>query len=170
VTVVDENGHAVEGAQVTIAEPGMAPAQLWTDYAGSCRYTVRATGAYRSLWEKADSIRPKRAAPDEIKTAWMKTAWAKAAESGDRARADCARAGDVTASTPGIDTQRSRPEHDEYAGDREHSYPTSLTFASAAVQSRRGAGCDGQVHVPDRRRGDAGHDGWVRHRSRWAGR
>jgi hypothetical protein len=41
VTVVDENGVAVPGAQVTIREPGLAPVELRADYAGNCVYTPR---------------------------------------------------------------------------------------------------------------------------------
>ena len=41
VTVVDENGVAVSGAQVTIEEPGLGAAHLSTDYAGSCNYELR---------------------------------------------------------------------------------------------------------------------------------
>jgi len=44
VKVVDENGQAIEGAQVTITEPGAAPAQLWTDFAGNCGYVLQQTG------------------------------------------------------------------------------------------------------------------------------
>src|SRR5580698_10182793 len=41
LTVVDEDGLAVSGAQVTVSEPGRAPVQLQTDYAGRCAYTLR---------------------------------------------------------------------------------------------------------------------------------
>ena len=37
VTVVDENGQAVEGAQVTIAEPGAEPAQAVDRLRGKLR-------------------------------------------------------------------------------------------------------------------------------------
>ena len=47
VTVVDEDGVAVSGAQVTIAEPGLGAAHLSTDYAGSCTYTVQKEKPYR---------------------------------------------------------------------------------------------------------------------------
>ena len=47
VTVVDEDGVAVSGAQVTIAEPGLWAAHLSTDYAGSCTYTVQKEKPYR---------------------------------------------------------------------------------------------------------------------------
>jgi hypothetical protein len=42
VTVVDENGVAVSGAEVTILEPNLAPIHLWSDYAGRCSFTLPA--------------------------------------------------------------------------------------------------------------------------------
>jgi hypothetical protein len=53
VTVVDENGHAVDGAQVTITERGAAPALLWTNYAGNCSYEPKHHEPYRIAVEKA---------------------------------------------------------------------------------------------------------------------
>jgi hypothetical protein len=41
ITVVDEDGVAVSGAQVTIDEPGLGAAHLSTDYVGSCKYELR---------------------------------------------------------------------------------------------------------------------------------
>ena len=52
VTVVDENGIAVAGAQVTISESGMEPAHLWTDYAGNCTYALQQQNPYRIHVEK----------------------------------------------------------------------------------------------------------------------
>ena len=46
ITVVDENGLAVSGAQVTIAEPELAPLHLFTDYAGHCTFTPRQNKPY----------------------------------------------------------------------------------------------------------------------------
>jgi hypothetical protein len=40
ITVVDENGVDVAGAQVTVIEPGLPPFHLWTDYAGRCVLTL----------------------------------------------------------------------------------------------------------------------------------
>lgn len=40
ITVVDENGVAVAGAQVTVTEAGITPFRLWTDYAGRCVFTL----------------------------------------------------------------------------------------------------------------------------------
>lgn len=42
LNVVDENGSAVPGAQVTIVQPNKAPLHLWTDYAGRCTFTLPA--------------------------------------------------------------------------------------------------------------------------------
>ncbi|HEX8712810.1 MAG TPA: carboxypeptidase regulatory-like domain-containing protein, partial [Terracidiphilus sp.] len=42
ITVVDENGVAVPGAQVIVASSGIAPTRLWTDYAGHCTFRLPA--------------------------------------------------------------------------------------------------------------------------------
>ena len=52
LTVVDENGVAVSGAQVTILEPGLTAVRLWTDYAGHCAYIPRKDAPYRIRVEK----------------------------------------------------------------------------------------------------------------------
>jgi hypothetical protein len=52
VTVMDENGVAVEGAQVTVTEPGKEPAHLRTDFAGVCSYTLRQQNPYQLHVEK----------------------------------------------------------------------------------------------------------------------
>ena len=52
LTVADENGLSVSGAQVTILEPGFAAAQLWTDYAGHCAYIPRQDAPYQIRAEK----------------------------------------------------------------------------------------------------------------------
>ena len=52
VTVVDENGIAVAGAQVTIEESGLEPAHLWTDYAGMCTFALQQQNPYRIRVEK----------------------------------------------------------------------------------------------------------------------
>jgi hypothetical protein len=46
ISVVDENGVAIDGAQVTIQEPGRAEARLSTDYAGHVSYVLRGDQAY----------------------------------------------------------------------------------------------------------------------------
>jgi hypothetical protein len=52
ITIVDENGQVVSGAQVTVLEPGHTPLQLWTDYAGRCSFTPRQNAAYQVLSSK----------------------------------------------------------------------------------------------------------------------
>jgi len=52
ITVVDENGVAVAGAQVTVTEPGVAPLHLWTDFAGHCRFTPRQNKSYKLSVQK----------------------------------------------------------------------------------------------------------------------
>ena len=52
VSVVDENGVAVDGAQVTVTEPGQEPAHLRTDFAGDCSYILRQQNPYQLHVEK----------------------------------------------------------------------------------------------------------------------
>jgi TonB dependent receptor len=52
VSVIDDNGVAVEGAQVTVTEPGHPPAHLRTDFAGDCSYTLREQNPYQLRVEK----------------------------------------------------------------------------------------------------------------------
>jgi TonB dependent receptor-like, beta-barrel len=97
ITVVDENGVAVAGAQVTIAESGQEPAHLWTDYAGNCTYALRQQSPYRLHVEK-----PGFYAADEsaISPSENSVKVALAHEQIVREQVN------VTASTPGIDTQQ----------------------------------------------------------------
>jgi hypothetical protein len=52
LTVVDENGLAVADAQVTVTEPGYAPTQTHTDYAGRCNYHLRQDAPYQLRIDK----------------------------------------------------------------------------------------------------------------------
>jgi TonB dependent receptor len=52
LTVSDENGLAVSGAQVTVSEPGGEELQLQTDYAGRCAYRLHQNAPYRLQVEK----------------------------------------------------------------------------------------------------------------------
>ncbi|MGB0081257.1 MAG: carboxypeptidase-like regulatory domain-containing protein, partial [Terracidiphilus sp.] len=52
VSVVDENGVAVSGAQVTVTEPGQQPAHLRTDFAGVCSFALRQQSPYQLHVEK----------------------------------------------------------------------------------------------------------------------
>jgi hypothetical protein len=47
ITVVDENGLPVPGAQVTVIEPAQSPVQLWTDYDGHCGFVPRQSAFYQ---------------------------------------------------------------------------------------------------------------------------
>jgi hypothetical protein len=47
LTVVDENGLAVSGAEVTLLETGRAPEKIWTDYAGRCQYLLHQSTPYQ---------------------------------------------------------------------------------------------------------------------------
>jgi hypothetical protein len=47
LTVVDDSGLPVSDAEVTVLEPGRAPLQVWTDYAGRCQYILHETQPYQ---------------------------------------------------------------------------------------------------------------------------
>ncbi len=102
LTVVDENGHAVEGAQVTIVEPGIAPAQLWTDYAGNCRYEPKQHELYQITVEKAGFYKTEASGtgPNENSVGQTSVKIVLAHEQIVREQVN------VTASAPGIDTQQ----------------------------------------------------------------
>ncbi len=52
ITAVDENGVIIPGAHVTVIQPGIAPLQLWTDYAGQCHFTLPSNADYSVHAEK----------------------------------------------------------------------------------------------------------------------
>jgi Carboxypeptidase regulatory-like domain len=47
LTVVDEDGLPVPGAQITVSEPGRAAVHLETDYAGRCAFTLQGGSTYQ---------------------------------------------------------------------------------------------------------------------------
>lgn len=47
ITVTDENGQIVPGAQVTVIEPGQPNRELWTNYAGHCSFTPIQSAPYQ---------------------------------------------------------------------------------------------------------------------------
>ena len=47
LNVVDDGGHSVANAEVTIAEPGRAAVRVWTDYAGRCQFTLQQFEPYQ---------------------------------------------------------------------------------------------------------------------------
>ena len=139
-TVVDENGQAVAGAQVTITEAGLGPAQLWTDYAGSCRYALRPEKPYRVHVEKAGFYAADEGAVDpglnDVKVTL-------AHEQMVREEVN------VTASQPGIDTEQVADQSTMNTPEIVNiPYPTSrdirnlLPFNPGVV-----ADATGQVHV-----------------------
>ena len=57
LTVIDENGVSVPGAQVVVTEPGFPPQRLSTDYAGRCQYSIRGAAPYNLDVEKTGFYR-----------------------------------------------------------------------------------------------------------------
>ncbi len=96
VTVVDENGVAVEGAQVTVTEPGQEPAHLRTDFAGVSSYTLRQQSPYQLHVERPGFYATDASGIDPGQTAVKVTL---AHEQVVREQVN------VSASQPGIDTQ-----------------------------------------------------------------
>ena len=140
VTVVDENGQAVEGAQVTITEPGAEPAKLWTDYAGNCGTILRQGEPYRITVEKAGFYRADESGVDASLSSVRVVI---AHEQIVRQQVD------VTASMPGIDTQQVSDQSAMNTPEIVNiPYPTSrdirnlLPFNPGVVQDETG-----QVHA-----------------------
>jgi len=52
LTVVDEDGLPVPGAQITVSEPGRAVVRLQTDYAGRCAFTLKSDSVYQLQIQK----------------------------------------------------------------------------------------------------------------------
>jgi hypothetical protein len=96
LTVVDENGVAVEGALVTVTELGQTPAHLRTDFAGSCRYALRQEHEYQLHVEKPGFYATDASGIEAGQTS-IKVALAH--EQIVREQVN------VTASPPGVDTQ-----------------------------------------------------------------
>ena len=140
VTVVDENGQAVEGAQVTIAEPGAEPTRLWTDYGGNCGTILRQGEPYRIAVEKAGFYKADEIGVDASLSSVRVMI---AHEQIVRQQVN------VTASTPGIDTQQVSDQSAMNTPEIVNiPYPTSrdirnlLPFNPGVVQDETG-----QVHV-----------------------
>ena len=97
VTVIDENGHAVVGAQVMISEPGAAPTHLQTNFTGGCVFTLRQLEPYEIGVEKAGFYVANETGIDPTRS---NVRVVLAHEQIVREQVN------VTASTPGIDTQQ----------------------------------------------------------------
>ena len=140
ITVADENGAAVAGARVTIKEPGTAPAQLWTDYAGHCSSMLREQKPYEIHVEKPGFYATDESAVDPSLSSVRVVL---AHEQIVRQQVD------VTASTPGIDTQQVSDQSAMNTPEIVNiPYPTSrdirnlLPFNPGVVQDETG-----QVHM-----------------------
>jgi hypothetical protein len=155
VTVVDENGHAVEGAQVTIAEPGMAPTQLWTDYAGNCRYTVRQREPYQIAVEKAGFYKAEASGTGQNQNGMDQNNVDQNSVDQNSVKVVLEHEQivreqvNVTASTPGIDTQQvadqstmNTPEIVNIPYPTSHDIRNLLQFNPGVVPD-----ATGQVHV-----------------------
>ncbi len=140
VTVVDENGQAVSGAQVTITEQGIAPAQLWTDYAGHCSYALRQQKPYQIHVEKPGFYAADKTQVDpDLDSVKVELAH----EQIMREQVN------VTASSPGIDTQQvsdqntmNTPEIVNIPYEPSRDIRDLLPFNPGVVQD-----ATGQVHV-----------------------
>jgi len=97
LTVVDENGLAVSGAQIAILEPGRAAARLQTDYAGHCSYILHQNAAYEIRAEKAGFYRSEK---DDVDASVSTVRLALTHEQIVTEQVN------VTASVPGIDTEQ----------------------------------------------------------------
>jgi hypothetical protein len=140
LTVVDEDGLPVSGAQVILSEPGRAPIQLQTDYAGRCVYPlqnrlpyqlqVQKPGFYQALEDQTDASRQ----TIEVKLAHEQVFHQEV---------------NVVSSTAGIDTEQTSDKTTFNTPEIVNiPYPTSrdirnlLPFTPGVVQD-----ATGQIHV-----------------------
>ncbi len=140
VAVVDENGMAVAGAEVTISESGLEPARLRTDYVGKCTFALRRQNPYRIHVEKPGFYATDESAADASRNSVRVVL---AHEQIVREQVN------VTASLPGIDTEQvsdqstmNTPEivNIPYQTSRDIRY--LLPFNPGVVQD-----ATGQIHV-----------------------
>jgi hypothetical protein len=144
ITVVDETGRAVPDAQVTVTEPGpgaeVETAHLWTDFAGNCRYTPRQRNAYGLEVAKPGFYQANESGVDP-NLGSVKVVLAH--EQIVREQVN------VTASTPGIDTQEvtdqstmNTPEIVNVPYQTSHDIRNLLPYFPGVVQD-----ATGQAHV-----------------------
>jgi len=98
VVVVDENGRPVPGAKVTISEPGIEAAHLWTDFLGSCAHVLRQQRPYQIHVEKPGFYKVDESGIDATQAS-VKVTLAHEQLVQEQV--------DVTASTSGIDTEQA---------------------------------------------------------------
>jgi hypothetical protein len=102
LTVVDENGVAIPGAAVTIHQPGKPPLQLRTDYAGRCFYHLQESAPYAVNAAKPNFYQAQRTNVDSASSS-VRIVMAHEQIVQEQVN--------VTASTPGIDTQQVSEQH-----------------------------------------------------------
>lgn len=140
ITAVDENGVIVPGAHLTVTEPGLAPLQLWADYAGQCHLTLQTNAPYTVHAEKGGFYQASLTDVDpqlaSIRIVLAHEQFVKEEVS-------------VSASTPGIDTQQISDQRIMSVPEIVNiPYPTSrdirdlLPFYPGVVQDSTG-----QIHV-----------------------
>ena len=140
LTVVDENGLAVSGAQVTVEEPGRPPVRRVTDYTGRCTWLPEQRTPYIVYVEKPGFY---QGAANGVDTQARSLRIVLAHEQVVREEVN------VTASTPGIDPQQTSDEISLTTAEIVNiPYPTNrdirnlLPFTPGVV-----ADPSGQVHV-----------------------
>jgi hypothetical protein len=147
LTVVDENGLPVSGAEVDLLEPGISEIRLWTDYAGHCTYILQQDAPYQIRVGKAG---------------FYQAVESKLDAHGDRVGVvlthvqTLVQQVNVTASVPGIDTEQTADKSTLNTPEIVNvPYPTSrdirnlLPFNPGIVQD-----VTGQLHV-------AGSETWA---------
>ena len=140
LTVVDEDGLPISGAQVTVSEAARNPIQLQTDYAGRCAYAlhrdlpyqlrVQKPGFYQGLESRTDAHR----LTIEVMLAHEQVVRQEV---------------NVVSSTPGIDTEQTSDKSTFNTPEIVNvPYPTSrdirnlLPFTPGVVQD-----ATGQIHI-----------------------
>ena len=156
VTVADENGKAVADAAVTISEPGLEAAHLWTDFAGNCTHALRQQKPYQIHAEKpgfykADESESSKQSSVRVTLAHQQIVREQV---------------NVTASTPGIDTEQvsdqmtlNTPEIVNIPYATSNDIRCLLPFNPGVVPDGTRTGARGRIGDV----GDAGHAGWVRY-------
>lgn len=96
-TVIDENGVAVSGAQLTLQEAGQPPVHLITDYAGRADWTPRTRGTYSLVAQRPNFYQTSRTGLDASAASVTITLTHEQL---------LQQQVNVTASTPGIDPQQ----------------------------------------------------------------
>jgi len=139
-TVVDENGLAISGAQLTLQESGQPPVHLITDYAGRAFWTPRTQGTYSLVAQRPNFYLTSKS---DLDTSASSVTITLTHEQWLQQQVN------VTASTPGIDPQQISDKAEMNTEEVVNvPYPTDidirglLPFIPGVV-----ADASGQVHV-----------------------